>query len=433
MARPPSGILAGALVCYHVRVKPRPAEVVVTGLGAVTPVGLTWSETWQALCAGRSGVGRITQFDASALPVQIAAEVKGFDPTRCLDGRMAGRLERFAQFALASATEALADANIAVAEAEADRIGVVMNTGGGGVGLVEREKAVMDERGPRRVSPLFVPMMMSNIASCQISISLGLRGPALTSTAACAAGVLAVVDAARLIRDGEADIIVAGGCESSLTPLSFAAMSNMRALSRRNDEPERASRPFDLDRDGFVFGEGSVALVLERRDHAEARGARIYAAAMGGAVTADAYHVAAPDPDGRGAARAMTRALQYAGLSSDDVDYVCAHATATPVGDVAEARAIRQALGPRADRVAVSSPKSMVGHLMGASGALSALVAVKAIHEGVVPPTTNLERQDPECDLDCVPNIARRMEVGIAMANGFGFGGQNIVAVFARA
>ncbi len=433
MARLPSGILAGPLVCYHVRVKPRPAEVVVTGLGAVTPVGLTWSETWQALCAGRSGVGRITQFDASTLPVQIAAEVKGFDPSRYLDAKMSGRLERFAQFALAAATEALADANLVVAEAEADRIGVVMNTGGGGVGLVEREKAVLDERGPRRVSPLFVPMMMSNIASCQISISLGLRGPALTSTAACAAGVLAVVDAARLIRDGEADVIVAGGCESSLTPLSFAAMSNMRALSRRNDEPERASRPFDLDRDGFVFGEGSVALVLERRDHAEARGARIYAAAMGGAATADAYHVAAPDPEGRGAARAMTRALQYAGLSPDDVDYICAHATATPVGDVAEARAIRQALGSHTDRVAVSSPKSMVGHLMGASGALSALVAVKAIHEGVVPPTTNLERQDPECDLDCVPNVARRMKVGVAMANGFGFGGQNIVAVFGQA
>lgn len=395
-------------------------------------MGLTCPETWQALCAGRSGVGRVTQFDASALPVQIAAEVKGFDPERCLDGKKAVRLERFAQFALASAIEALADANLAVADAEADRIGVVMNTGGGGVGLVEREKAVLDERGPRRVSPLFVPMMMPNIASCQISISLGIRGPVLTSTAACAAGVLAVVDAVRLIRDGEADVIIAGGCESSLTPLSFAAMTSMRALSRRNDEPERASRPFDMDRDGFVFGEGAVALILERREHAEARGARIYAAAMGGAATADAYHLAAPDPEGRGAAQAMTLALRYAGFSPGDVDYICAHATATPVGDVAEARAIRQALGPRADRVAVSSPKSMVGHLMGASGALNALIAVKAIHEGVVPPTINLERQDPECDLDCVPNVARRMEVGVAMANGFGFGGQNIVAVFAR-
>lgn len=377
-------------------------------------------------------MGRLTRFDASALPVQIAAEVKGFDPTRYAEGKMVGRLELFAQFALAAATEALADAGLNVGEADPDRIGVVMNTGGGGVGLVEREKAMMDERGPRRVSPLFVPMMMSNIASCQISISMGVRGPVLTSTAACAAGVLAVVDAARLIRDGEADVIIAGGCESSLTPLSYAAMSNMRALSRRNDEPERASRPFDLDRDGFVFGEGSVALVLERRDHAVSRGARIYAAVMGGAVAADAYHVAAPDPDGRGAARAMTRALQQSGLSPEDVDYVCAHATSTPVGDVAEARAIRQALGNRADRVAVSAPKSMVGHMMGAAGALNALAAVKAIHEGVLPPTINLERQDPECDLDCVPNVARRTDVGVALVNGFGFGGQNIVAVFAR-
>lgn len=407
-------------------------EVVVTGLGAVTPVGLTAPETWKALCAGRSGAGRITQFDASALPVQIAAEVRGFDPTRCGDGKMAARLERFAQFALVSASEALADAGLNPGEVEPDRIGVVMNTGGGGVGLVEREKAAMDERGPRRVSPLFVPMMMSNIASCQISISLGLGGPTLTSTAACAAGVLAVVDAARLIRDGEADAIIAGGCESALTPLAFAAMSNMRALSRRNNEPERASRPFDLDRDGFVFGEGAVAMVLERRDHAEARGARIYAAVLGGAVTADAYHVAAPDPEGRGAARAMARALRQSEISPDEVDYVCAHATATEVGDVAEALAIRQALGRRADSVAVSAPKSMVGHLMGAAGALGALVAVKAIHEGVVPPTINLERQDPRCDLDCVPNVARSMEVGIAMTNGFGFGGQNIVAVFAR-
>lgn len=407
-------------------------DVVVTGLGAVTPVGLNAPATWEALCAGRSGVGRITQFDASALPVQIAAEVKGFDPTRYVDARTAGRLERFTQFSLAVAADALADAGLTVDEAEADRFGVVMNTGGGGVSLVERETAVLAERGPRRVSPLFVPMMMPNIGACQVSITLGLRGPALTSTAACAAGVLAVVDAVRLIRTGEADVIIAGGSESALTPLAFSGMANMRALSRRNDEPERASRPFDLDRDGFVFGEGAVALVLERRSHAEARGARIYAAALGGAATADAYHITAPDPEGRGAARAMARALQQAGIAPGDVDYICAHATATPVGDVAEVRAIRQVFNTHADRVAVSSPKSMVGHLMGAAGALSALVAVKAIHEGIIPPTINLDRQDPACDLDCVPNAARRAAVRAAIANGFGFGGQNIVAVFAR-
>jgi 3-oxoacyl-[acyl-carrier-protein] synthase II len=408
-------------------------DVVVTGLGAITPVGLTAEETWQALAAGRSGVGRLTHFDASALPVQIAAEVKGFDSSLYFDGKTAGRLERFTQFALAAATQALRDAGLTVTEDNAERIGVVMNTGGGGVGLVERETAVLAERGPRRVSPLFVPMMMPNIGACQVSISLGLRGPASTSTAACAAGVQAVVDALRLIRDGDADVIIAGGSESALTPLAMAGMTNMRALSRRNAEPERASRPFDVDRDGFVFGEGAVALVLERRTHAAARGARVYASALAGASTADAYHITAPDPEGQGASRAMIRAIQRAGLSAGDIDYVCAHATATPVGDVAEARAIRRAFERHADRVAVSAPKSMVGHLMGAAGALSALIAVKAIQEGLIPPTINLEHQDPECDIDAVPLRARRAAVRASLANGFGFGGQNMVAVFGAA
>ncbi len=405
----------------------------MTGLGAVTPVGLSAAETWQALIAGRSGVARITQFDASALPVQIAAEVKGFDPTLYVDPKTASRLERFAQFALAASTQALADSGVIVNGANADRVGVVMNTGAGGTPLVEREKMVLNERGPRRVSPFFVPMMMPNIGACQVSISLGLRGPAITSTAACASGVQAVVDAVRLIRDGDADVMIAGGSESALTALSFAGMANMRALSRRNDEPTRASRPFDLDRDGFVFGEGAVALVLERREHAEPRGARIYATALGGAITADAFHITAPDPEGEGAARAMSRALQRAGLQPGDVDYVCAHATSTPVGDTSETRAIRRAFGGHADRLAVSSPKSMVGHLMGAAGTLSALAAVMAIHDGIIPPTINLDRQDPECDLDCVPHTARRARVRAAIANGFGFGGQNIVAVFAQA
>ncbi|MGH2376298.1 MAG: beta-ketoacyl-ACP synthase II [Candidatus Methylomirabilaceae bacterium] len=407
-------------------------DVVVTGLGAVTPLGLSGHETWQALIAGRSGVGRITQFDPSALPVQIASEVKGFDPAEYVDAKSAGRLERFTQFAVAASKQALMDAGLTL-DGQNERIGVVMNTGAGGTALVERETMVLAERGPRRVSPLFVPMMMPNIGACQVSIALGLRGPVITATAACASGVQAIVDAVRLIRDGDADAIIAGGSESALTPLSFAAMANMRALSRRNDEPTKASRPFDLDRDGFVFGEGAVALVLERREHAEARGARIYAAALGGAATADAFHITAPDPDGHSAARAMVRALERAGLAPEDVDYVCAHATSTPVGDAAEVRAIRRAFGSHADRLAVSSPKSMVGHIMGAAGALSALAAVMAIHDGIIPPTINLDRQDPVCDLDCVPHTARPARVRAAIANGFGFGGQNIVAVFARA
>jgi 3-oxoacyl-[acyl-carrier-protein] synthase II len=405
----------------------------VTGLGAVTPLGLTAPDTWVALAAGRSGVARLTAFDPAPLSVQIAAEVKEFDPAPYLDAKSVGRLERFTQFAVAVCKQALADAGLVVDGELADRVGVVMNTGAGGTALVEREKVVLIERGPRRVSPLFVPMMMPNIGACEVSIELGLRGPAVTSTAACASGVLAVVDAIRLIQTGDADVIIAGGSESALTALSIAAMANMRALSRRNDDPARASRPFDVDRDGFVFGEGAVALVLERRAFAEARGARIYAAALGGGITADAHHITAPDPTGRSAARAMGRAMEHGGVQPADIDYVCAHATSTLVGDVAEVRAIRQAFGAHADRLAVSSPKSMVGHLMGAAGALSALVAVKAIADGVIPPTINLDRQDPECDLDCVPHTARRTRVRAALANGFGFGGQNVVALFAQA
>ena len=405
----------------------------MTGLGAVTPLGTDAPTFWRALVEGRSGVAQITSFDASQLSVQIAAEVKGFDPSPYLDAKTSGRLERFTQFAVAVSKQAMADAGLTVDDGIADRVGVVMNTGGGGTSLVEREKMVLETRGPRRVSPLFVPMMMPNIGSCEVSIELGLRGPAITSTAACASGVLAVVDAVRLIQAGDADVVIAGGSEAALTALSISAMANMRALSRRNDDPTRASRPFDADRDGFVFGEGAVALVLERREFAASRGARIYAAAVGGALTADAFHITAPDPDGRGAARAMTLALRHAGLAPDDVDYVCAHATSTPVGDVSEARAIRQTFGSHADRLAVSAPKSMVGHLMGAAGALSALAVVKALHEGVIPPTINLDRQDPECDLDCVPKVARRARVRAALANGFGFGGQNVVAAFVQA
>jgi 3-oxoacyl-[acyl-carrier-protein] synthase II len=407
--------------------------VVVTGIGAVTPVGLTADATWAALKAGRSGVARITQFDPAALAVQIAAEVKGFDPAEHMDPKSARRLERFTQLAVVVSRQAMADAGIRVDETNAERIGVVMNTGGGGTSLVEREKLVLEGKGPSRVSPLFVPMMMPNIGACQVSIDLGLRGPAITSTAACASGVQAVVDAIRVIREGDADVVVAGGSESAITALSISAMANMKALSRRNTAPEQASRPFDIDRDGFVFGEGAVALVLERREHAEARGARIYAEALGGAITADAYHITAPEPEGRGASRAMTRALERAALAREDIDYICAHATATLVGDVAECRGIRRAFGAHADRLAVSAPKSMVGHLMGAAGALSAVVAVMAIYTGVIPPTINVDKQDPECDVDCVPKVARVAGVRAAIANGFGFGGQNIVAVFAKA
>jgi 3-oxoacyl-[acyl-carrier-protein] synthase II len=305
-----------------------------------------------------------------------------------------------------------------------------MNTGGGGVVKGHDETLVCAERGPDRVSPLFVPMMMPNIGACQVSILTGARGPVMTATAACAAGVQAVVDGWRLIRLGEADAVIAGASESGMIELAFAGLANMQALSRRNDDPEGASRPFDAERDGFVFGEGAAALVLEREEHARARGARPIAVVAGGALTADAHHITAPDPTGEGAARAMCLAIKQADLKPDDVDYVCAHATATDVGDRAEAAAIKRALGARASRVAVSAPKSMIGHLLGAAGAVTAMIAALAVRDGVIPPTINYRTPDPACDLDVVPNAARRANVRVAIANGFGFGGQNAVAVF---
>ena len=393
-------------------------------------MGLTAAELWQNLVNGISGVGPITRFDASALQVRIAAEVRGFDPLAFMDAKTARRLERFAQFTVAAAKQALENAGLVIDETNADRVGVVMNTGGGGILKVEEEALVYEHRGPDRVSALFIPMMMPNIGACQTSILLGARGPVTTATAACAAGIQAIVDAFRLIRCGEADVVIAGAAESAITPMAFAGLANMHALSRNNDNPSGASRPFDANRDGFVFGEGAGALILEREDHALARGARPIAVVSGGALTADAHHITAPHPDGEGAARAMTRAIAMGGLKPEDIDFVCAHATATGVGDVAEIKAIKRALGAHAYKTMVSAPKSMIGHLLGAAGAVTAIAAVLAIRDGIVPPTINYETPDPACDLDFVPNVARHSRVSAALANGFGFGGQNAVALF---
>jgi 3-oxoacyl-[acyl-carrier-protein] synthase II len=407
-------------------------RVVVTAMGAVTPIGLTAGETWRNLVAGLSGVGAIQAFDAGNLPVRIAAEVKGFEPRRYMEFKEARRMARFAQFAVAAARMALDDAGISVTAENADRIGAVINTGGGGFPETYEESLVMERRGPSRVSPFYVPIMAPNMASCQPSILLGLRGPVITSVAACASSVYAYTDALHLLRRGEADVLLAGGAEAGLSPLAVAALANMQALSRRNEEPERASRPFDRDRDGFVLGEGAVVMVLERETYARARGAAILAEVAGGAITGDAYHITMPAPRGAGAARAMTLALASAGMGPTEVDYICAHGTGTPLNDVAETVAIRQVFGEHAHRLAISSPKAMVGHLLGAAGSLSALTAIRAIVEGVVPPTINLEHPDPECDLDYVPLTARRMPVRSAMINGFGFGGQNAVTIFRR-
>ena len=406
-------------------------RVVITGLGAITPVGLTARETWEALLAGRSGVSKITSFDASHLPVKIAGEVKGFQPTRYMDRKVARRMGRFAQFAVACSTMALEDAGLAVTVENAERCGVVINTGGGGMMETYEEARVIRERGPGRVSPLYVPMMAPNMAACQPSIVLGIRGPVVSAVAACAAGVQAYTDALHILQRGEADVILAGGTESGIMDLPLAALANMGALATASN-PATACRPFDKDRTGFVYGEGAAVLVLEREEHARARGARIYAEVVGGAITGDAHHITMPAPEGAGAALAMRRALQYAGMRPEEIDYVCAHGTGTPLNDVAETQAIKAVFGEHAKRLAISSPKSMIGHLLGAAGAVSGLVCALACHEGRVPPTVNLENPDPECDLDYVPNAMREMPVRAAMANGFGFGGQNAVAIFRR-
>src|SRR5919202_4491361 len=348
-------------------------RAVVTGLGVLSPIGLTVDECWANLTAGVSGIGPITAFDASALRVRIAGEVAGFDPSLYMPAKEARRMERFAQFAVAVSRMALENAGLAITPANSASVGVVMNTGGGGMNRVALEERTLMEKGPERVTPFFVPPMEPNMASSPPSIQLGIRGPIIPSLAAFAAGTMAMVEALRLIRYGDADVVIAGGPEGALLPLAFASLHNMHALSVRNDEPTRASRPFDRDRDGFVFGEGAAALVVESEDHARARDARILCELAGGAITGDAYHITAPLPSGEGAVLAMTRALNDARMGTDELVYICAHGTATPLNDAAETNAIKRAFGARAYRIPISSNKSMIGHLLGAAGAMSAL------------------------------------------------------------
>jgi 3-oxoacyl-[acyl-carrier-protein] synthase II len=407
-------------------------RAVVTGIGAVTPVGLTAHESWKNLVAGVSGAGPITRFDPGDLPVTIAAEVKGFEANRYMDSKEARRMSLFAQYAVAAARMAAEDAGLELSDDERPRAAVAMATGAGGVLDTVAEGQVLQERGPGRVSPFFVPMMAPNMGACQVAMQLGLRGPALASVAACASGLYSFIEAKALIDAGIADVVVAGGTEAAIHPLPMASLANMKALSRRNDAPARASRPFDADRDGFVFGEGAAAMVIESEERAVARGARIYAELLGGGLSCDAYHITAPREDGSGAVQAMREALRIAGLTPSDIDYVAAHGTGTQLNDATETKAIKEVFGEAAARLAVSSPKSMVGHLLGAAGAVGAMVAAFAVAEDVVPPTINLETPDPACDLDYVPGSARRQPVRAAIANGFGFGGQNGCVVFRK-
>jgi 3-oxoacyl-[acyl-carrier-protein] synthase II len=407
-------------------------RVVVTGLGALSPLGIGVPALWEGLVAGRSGVRRIQHFDTDNLVVKIAAEVPDFDPKQFIEAKAVRRMDRFAHFAIAATREALDDANLEITDENRERVAVMMNTGGGGIPTIESNVTAMALSGPSRVSPLVIPIFAPNMASSQVSIAFGIQGPVITSAAACASGVQAFVDAVRLMRAGEADVVVTGGTEAGITPVALSGLANMHALSRRNDDPEGASRPFDRDRDGFVFGEGAGVLILETEEHAVRRGASVYAEALGGALTSDAFHLTAPEPSGRGARAAMTNALRRAELEPQNIDYIAAHATSTPIGDTAETMAIKGAFGDHAGTVAISANKSMIGHLLGAAGAISAVHCILAMRDGVVPPTINLDTTDPDCDLDYVPHKARRMPVSTAMVNGFGFGGQNATAIFRR-
>jgi 3-oxoacyl-[acyl-carrier-protein] synthase II len=399
------------------------------------PIGNDFPTYWSNLVNGVTGTRRIRSFDASNFEVQIAAEVVDFDPAAHMDPKMARRMTRFIHFAMAAGKEAVADSGIdfaAMDQDQRDRVGVVVNTGGGGIEAIIDGTHTHDTKGPRFVSAFAIPALSGSMGAAMLSMEWGLTGPVMTQVAACATSVIAFHDALRLIRSGECDVVLAGGSEAPVVPMGVAALANMGALSKRNDSPETASRPFDRTRDGFVLGEGGGVVVVESLAHARARGATPIAEVLGGALTADAFHISAPEPTGRGQTRAMTNALRNSEVAPDEIDYIVAHGTATPLNDATETRAIKSAYGAHARKVAISSPKSMIGHLVGAAGIASALAGLGAIRDQVIPPTANLREPDPECDLDYVPLTARKAKVDTVAVHGFGFGGQNAVTVFRR-
>jgi len=404
-------------------------RVVVTGIGLVTPLGTGVEKTWSALCAGKSGIGPITRFDASEVGVNIAAEVKDFQVEDHIDKKVAKHLDLFVQYAVAAAGEALRNAGFQVTEENAPRVGSIMGCGLGGLPTIEKYHQVALEKGTKRITPFFIPMVIPNMGAGQISIIYGTRGPNLCLTTACAAGTHAVGEAFRSIVNDECDVAITGGSESVICPLAVGGFHAMKALSTRNDQPEKASRPFDRDRDGFIISEGAGVLILEELEHAKSRGATIYAEVAGYGLSGDGYHMAAPPEDGNGAVRCMKMALKDAGMKPEDVDYINAHGTSTPLNDVVETRAIKTAFGDQAYKLAISSTKSMTGHMLGGAGGIEAVFTALSIKHQIAPPTMNLENPDPECDLDYVPNQARTMKIRAAMSNSFGFGGTNAVLI----
>lgn len=400
-------------------------RVVITGLGVISPVGNDVDTFWDSLVNGRSGVDYITQFDTTDYPVKIGAEVKGFNPEDFIDKKEVRRLDRFTQFAIAASKMAIKDSGLVIDEENAERVGVYIGSGIGGLQTIEEQHKVLLEKGPKRISPFFIPMLIGNMASGQVSIHLGAKGPNSAPISACATGTHAIGDAYLMIERGDADAMICGGTEATVTPLAVGGFASMRALSTRNDDPKKASRPFDMERDGFVMGEGSGVLILESLEHAKKRGAKIYAEVIGYGATGDAYHLTAPAPEGEGAARAMKIAMKRANVKPEEVDYINAHGTSTDLNDKFETMAIKGAFGEHAYKLAISSTKSVTGHLLGAAGAVEGIAIALALKHGIIPPTINYETQDPDCDLDYVPNKARKENIKIALSNSLGFGGHN--------
>ncbi|MFC5649043.1 beta-ketoacyl-ACP synthase II [Paenibacillus solisilvae] len=407
-------------------------RVVVTGMGVMTSLGSDLNEFWGNLMEGKSGVSHVEAFDVSEYPTQIAAEIKNFNPEDYnIDKKEARRMDRFVQFAVVASTLAIKDANLDIGnDVDPERVGVMIGSGIGGLGTWEDQHNILLEKGPKRVSPFFIPMMIANMASGQVSMATGAKGPNSTAVTACATGTHSIGDSYKLIQRGDAEVMICGGAEATIRPTGMAGFCSMRAMSTRNDEPEKASRPFDTDRDGFIMGEGSGVMILESLDHAVKRGARIYAEVIGYGMSGDAHHMTEPDPDG--AARCMVKALKDSRIEPAEVDYINAHGTSTPVGDRSETTAIKKAFGEAAYKLAVSSTKSMTGHLLGAAGGVEAVILGLTLVNGIIPPTINLDNQDPECDLDYVPNTPRKADVRIALSNSFGFGGHNATIVMKK-
>ena len=407
-------------------------RVVITGIGIHSPAGLGLDANWQNIIDGKSGISSIESFDTTGMPASIAGQILDFDPENWIDKKSCRKMDRFIQLGMAAGLDAMADSGLKITEEIAPRVGVHIGAGIGGLATIEKQTQTLFERGPRRISPFYIPSSIINMISGNLSISLGAKGPNLAIVTACATGTHSIGDAARLIEYGDADVMFAGGAESSITPTGMAGFGNARTLSTRNDDPQAASRPWDKGRDGFVMGEGAAVMVLEELEHARQRGAQIYAELAGFGLSGDAYHMTSPIPDGEGAARCMENAMRNAAVSPQEVDYINAHGTSTPLGDVAETMALKRAMGDHANAVAVSSTKSMTGHLLGAAGAIEAVYTTLALKHQVAPPTINLDDPDPECDLDYVPATAREMKIDVAMSNSFGFGGTNGTLIMKR-